>query len=392
MKISLATNFDNNLIDRIKEYPVYEIYGKLKHDYIGGGRPDNTLINIDKQLFESHVKKVRQAGIRFNYLLNGSCLANNEQDAGWQKELEKFLVYLKSVGVNALTVTNPYILMFIKKHFENDFKVRISTFACIDSYTKAKYWEDLGADYICVDFVKVNRDFKTLKYMVDNLKKAKIEVLVTNSCLKNCPMIYTHTNSLSHASNKDSNSSYEDWSLFYCQKKELENIEEYIKSPWVRPEDIKYYENIGIEHFKITERGFPTEELVKRVKAYTERRYDGNLLDLIQGHGVVEIDNKTLKRRTVNTRKEIYEEIKRVRGLGTKRECNRHVYIDNTKLDKFIDFFVENKCTGNCNSCGYCSIIAKRVIKKDNEICEYLLDLYNKYDTIKMKISEKDTE
>lgn len=39
--------------------------------------------------------------------------------------------------------------------------------------------------------------------MVDNLKTAKIEILVTNSCLKNCPMIYTHTTGLSHASNKD---------------------------------------------------------------------------------------------------------------------------------------------------------------------------------------------
>ncbi len=328
MKISLATNFDNRLIDQIKDYPVYEVYGKMKHDYIGGGRPDNTLSNIDKELFESHVKKVREAGIRFNYLLNGSCLSNNEQDPIRQSDFKKFLEYLKNIGVNALTITNPYILMFVKKYFKEDFKVRVSTFACIDSYTKAKYWEDLGADYLCVDFVKVNRDFKTLKYMVDNLKSAKIEILVTNSCLKNCPMIYTHTTGLSHASNKDKNSNaYEDWSLFYCQKKELENIEEYIRSPWVRPEDIKFYESIGIEHFKITERGFPTEELVKRVKAYTDRKYEGNLLDLIQGHGVVAKDELKLQKQSVNNRKEIYEEIKRVRGLGRQRECERHIYI-----------------------------------------------------------------
>ena len=65
MKISLATNFDNELINQIKNYPVYEVYGKMKHDFIGGGRPDNTLSNIDKKIFESHVKKVREQGIRF---------------------------------------------------------------------------------------------------------------------------------------------------------------------------------------------------------------------------------------------------------------------------------------------------------------------------------------
>lgn len=391
MKISLATNFDDNLIDMIKKYPVYEVYGKMKHDYIGGGRPDNTLSNIDKEVFERHVKKTREAGIRFNYLLNGSCLSNDEQDPIWLSSFKKFLNYLKSVGVNALTITNPYILMFVKKYFKDDFKVRVSTFACIDSYQKAKYWEDLGADYLCVDFVKINRDFETLKYMVENLKKSKIEILVTNSCLKNCPMIYTHTNGLSHASNKDNNGNlYEDWSLFFCQKKELENLDEYIKSPWVRPEDIKYYEEIGINHFKITERGFPTEELVKRVKAYAEGIYEGNLLDLIQGHGVDETDNLKLVKKNVNSRKEIYNEIKRVRGLGVKRECERHIYIDNKKLDGFIKFFVNNNCTGNCKSCGYCTRISKKVINRNEEVSNYLLDLYNKYDILKLEPSEHD--
>lgn len=385
MKFSLATNYDDNLIDEIKNYPVYEIYGKMKYDFIGGGRPDNDLIDVEQTKFEEHVKKVRQAGIKFNYLLNGSCLSNLEQNEVWQNEFKKFLMYLKNIGVNALTVTNPYILQIIKKYFQNDFTVRISTFACIDSYEKAKYWEDMGADYICVDFVKINRDFKTLKYMVENLKKSKIEILVTNSCLKNCPMIYTHTNALSHASMKDNKTSeYEDWSLFYCQKQELNNLEEYIKSPWIRPEDIKYYEEIGIEHFKITERGFPTDELVKRVKAYTNRKYDGNLLDLVQGHGC-DVSNKIkFNKKKVTTRNEIYQEIKRVRGLGRKREFDRHIYIDNKKLDGFINFFVEGKCTNHCDKCGYCKKISKNVITKNEKVYDYLKELYDKYDNIKI--------
>ena len=34
MKISLATNFDDTLIDKIKDYPIYEIYGKMKEDIL----------------------------------------------------------------------------------------------------------------------------------------------------------------------------------------------------------------------------------------------------------------------------------------------------------------------------------------------------------------------
>lgn len=380
MKISLATNYENELIDQIKDYPVYEIYGKLKNDIVGGGRPDNDLADIEKTKFEDHVKKTRAVGIKFNYLLNGSCLANMEQDLEWQKKFINFLTYLSKIGVNALTVTNPFLLIFIKKHFKDAFSIRISTFACIDSYEKAKYWEDMGADYICVDFVKINRDFKTLKYMVDNLKHAKIEILVTNSCLKNCPMIYTHTNALSHASsvNNIKSNEYQDWSLFYCQEQEAKDLSQYIKSPWVRPEDIKYYEAIGIEHFKITERGFPTSELVKRVKAYTERNYEGNLLDLIQGHGAVFncINNS---KKTVNSRIDIYNEIKRVRGLGVPREFDRHIYIDNKKLDGFFDFFAKCKCNGNCKNCGYCNKIAESVIKRNDEVCDYLINLYDNF-------------
>ena len=141
MKISLATNFDNQLIEEIKKYPVYEVYGKMNWDIIGGGRASNSLINFDKKKFEDHVKKVRDNGINFNYLLNGSCLQNLEQSKEFQNELKIFLKYLKDVGVNALTITNPYILEFVKKYFD-DFIVSISTFACVDNFAKAQYWED----------------------------------------------------------------------------------------------------------------------------------------------------------------------------------------------------------------------------------------------------------
>ena len=385
MKISLATNYKDDLIDQIKDYPVYEIYGKLKNDFVGGGRPDNSLNDIEKEQFEKHVKEVRSAGIRFNYLLNGSCSSNNEQDEEWRNQFIEFLNYLRNIGVNALTVTNPHILKIIKKYFKNDFYIRVSTFAGVDSYAKAKFWEEIGADYICADFTRINRDFYTLKYIQSHLKHAKLEVLATNSCLKNCPMMFTHTSGIAHASSKNNNKrDYEDWCLFDCQKKELFNLDEYIKSPWIRPEDVKYYEKIGIEHIKLTERNFPTEELIKRVKAYTIGKYDGNLLDLIQGHGVVKSDNLKLNRKEVKTSYEIYNEIKRVRGLGVTRECERHIYIDNNKLDKFINFFIEGKCNDNCESCGYCSRIAKNVIKENKEVSNYLKELYNKYDELKI--------
>lgn len=385
MKLSLATNFDNNLIDKIKKYPIYEVYGKLNIDLIGGGRPTNYLKELDKITFEDHVKKVREAGINFNYLLNSACLENLNQDRNWIDNIIDFLNYLKSVGVNHLTICNPYLLELVKKYYKDDFVVRISSFACIDTYLKGKYWQDLGADILCLDFCKINRDFKMLKYMKDNLN-CKLELLCTNSCLKDCPMIHTHVNDLAHASKyKENVNEYEDWGLNFCQRYQLNNIEEYIKSPWIRPEDIKYYEEIGIEHFKITERDFSTEALVKRVEAYVNRRYDGNLLDLIQGSGLDRIEDIKVDRKKVfNTRKEVIDEIKRVRGIGVKREMPRHIFIDNSKIsERFIDFFRNNKCNGMCKSCGYCKKISEKVIYKNEEVISYLNYLYSLFNEMK---------
>lgn len=222
MKLSLATNFDNNLIDQIKDYPVYELYGKFKEDMVGGGRPADGINDITKNALEGHVKKCLNAGVKFNYLLNGSCISNCECHKDWQNQFRSFLDYLASIGVNALTVSNPLLLKIIKKYY-SCFDVRVSIFACVDSVEKALYWEELGADFICADVMNINRNFKILEQLVKNLSSAKIELLSNVSCLKSCPMIHTHSNWNAHASNSKDKDKSLDYCILFCQKKELED-------------------------------------------------------------------------------------------------------------------------------------------------------------------------
>ena len=138
MKFSLATNFDNKLIEEIKNLNIFVLYGKMKDDFISGGRPASEMRTIEKERFEQHVKLARENGINFNYLLNGACTANQEQDLVWQDNFISWISYLVSVGVNAVTITNPLLLIIIKKHFPNVI-CRVSTFAKVDSLSKAKY-------------------------------------------------------------------------------------------------------------------------------------------------------------------------------------------------------------------------------------------------------------
>ncbi|MDR2778572.1 MAG: U32 family peptidase [Rickettsiales bacterium] len=388
MKISLATNFDDDLITQISGYPVYEIYGKLKTDIFGGGRPSNTLDDLSRAKLESHVRLARRNNIKFNYLLNSACFNNREMDKKWQDEAISFLNYLRDIGVNALTVSNQLLLKLVKKYFDC-FSVRISIFSCVSDYARARQWEEMGADFICADIYSLNRNFKEIEKIVKNLKTAKLELLANVSCLKACPYAMSHANSIAHASNSyEPNEKSVDYCILHCQRDELLNPIEYIRSCWIRPEDIKCYERIGVEHFKLTERGIPTRELVKRVKAYSEGHYDGNLIDLVLGHGFedpLDDNSAQISYRTnseLNSVSDIADEIFKIRGMGRARKVPSHIYIDNKKLDGFIDYFIEGKCSGLCDKCTYCKNYYEKSVVLNEEVRSKLLALYRKFDEI----------
>ena len=121
--------------------------------------------------------------------------------------------------------------------------------------------------------------------------------------------------------------------------------------------------------------------MIKRVKAYCKRKYEGNLLDLIQGSGTSKIEKINLKmKNNFNNRNEVIKEIQRIRGIGCPREAERHIYIDNTKIpNSFISYFVENKCTGFCDVCNYCKKISDKSIIQNKEVSTYLKFLYNEF-------------
>jgi hypothetical protein len=78
MKLSVACNFDEALLEGLQSYPVYEIYGKLTSDFFGGGRPSFYLPEVDRDGVRRTVELAHQRGIAFNYLLNASAMGNTE--------------------------------------------------------------------------------------------------------------------------------------------------------------------------------------------------------------------------------------------------------------------------------------------------------------------------
>lgn len=55
------------------------------------------------------------------------------------------------------------------------------------------------------------------------------------------------------------------------------------------------------------------------------------------------------------------------------------VYIDNRKLDGFLDFLMQSGCRGdNCGACRYCHEVAEATVEVDAQAQKERLELYER--------------
>src|SRR5664280_232791 len=224
-KFSLAANYDPELVPALAPYPVDEVYGKFPTDGVSGGRPRYLATPLSEADLRCYIRLLDRQGIAFNYLLNGACFGNREWTRRWQKRVTALLAKLGDLGVRRVTVSTPFLLELVKRRFP-EFKVRVGIYAQVDTPRRARFWEELGADAIVLESFSINRNFPRLT-----------------------------------------------------------DPSQFIKSAWIRPEDLAIYEAMGYTNFKLLERGIPSAELLRRVKAYSERRFAGNLAELLLSYG-----------------------------------------------------------------------------------------------------------
>jgi collagenase-like PrtC family protease len=393
MKLSVACNFDIDLIRGLRRYPVYEVFGKITSDTFGGGRPSFYLPEVGKEDVAGYVRLCHAAGIEFDYLLNASCMGNVEFTKKGQRDLEETLRWLNEIGVDSVTVATLHFLKFIKRRFPG-FKVRISSHRYTDTPRKVRFWQDNGADCIVISEVNIYREFRILEAMRKAAPSVDLQLIANNSCRQDCAIAGTHAECLNHASQKSSGGFPLDYCSVFCMDYRLREPVNYLRANWIRPEDLHLYMDMGYRNFKIVERNCPTQMLLDRVKAYASQRYDGNLLDLVQNHAYPvwkfsrrEYDAFSLKRlvkyfarpRSINMFKFI-----RVMELGKRasllypREGENEVYIDNRKLDGFIDRFVRKSCQDVvCEECRYCHEWAQRAVVVSQEFEKDMRRIYD---------------
>ena len=356
----------NDMNKKSKNVKIYETYGSIPNFLLGSIRPSNTIKNIDETFLLNYIKKSNEFGIGFNYIMNSTVLGNFEFDSSLKDELLIFIEKLSNAGLSKITVSVPYLIKFIHKHFPN---LHIVASICmnINSVQELNAVEKMGAKSVVLP-KDMNREFSLLKKMIKNKGNLDLKLLCTTPCVSKCPDLIYHMNISSCqdniiSSNKQNLTIPE--AALNCQIKRLSSPVEFIKSPWIRPEDLKIYQDLGINYFKLDGRDKPEKYLLEVIKAYINENFDGNLLFLIQGSYP---KNKS-----------------ELNNLITKNSFKIGVYLDNKKLDKFLINLINGKydCSNGCYKCNYCEEWKNEALIIDSATTDFLIN------SLKKKILER---
>lgn len=354
MQLNVPTNWSSELLEGIKDCPISTVYGRLPREIVGGGRPAAALPEISRKDVQTHIAQVRELGWDFNYVLNAACLGNLEYSQDGYNKIRELLDWMCEAGVTSTTVSVPYLIEIIKEHY-SQLRVVASVFCHIDSIELAKFYQNLGVAEITI-VQSYNRQFKFLEKFRKKLD-CDLQIIVNNACLLGCPYRRYHANINAHSSQSGQENLPFDYPVISCTRVRLSDPGEVVKSPWIRPEDLHYYEAIGINRFKLSGRTKTTEWLITAIKAYTERHSPDNFAELLSvpnGYG-------SYKRKS-------YSGVPLV-----------DLVVNNHALDNFLPFFLKNGCQlEDCRKCGYCDKVAMEAVLTDPMLNKQAVDGYKR--------------
>jgi len=376
MKLSVAANWDTVLLDGLAEIPeVTSIYAKLPFDIVGGGRAGIVLPSVDWDSAAAYIDAAHKCSLSFCYLINAPCLGNLEQTEEGKKQIVSFVGQLVDMGVDSVSIANLAIVALVRRNFPN-LAIRGSVLSWPTNLPRLKYQESLGIDPLILPYSEFNRDFHMLGKIRSGLS-CDMQLFANISCIYNCHYLGEHASSVGHASQITQKippaHSFLDFYLWQCTRRRLLHPELLLMSRWIRPEDLHSYEAMGFDEFKIIDRSRSTPWLLRATKAYADRRYDGNLLDILSlellgdpagFHGDIENQIRERMRHYETEERHLMLRMLKLR----RRLLALDICIDNSELTDFLHGFQKIRCAETyCEDCRYCHRYARRAIRLDQE-------------------------
>ncbi len=351
---SVATNFDDALPGRLQGLEVAELFGSCDRTPVGHGRPRLLVPSVSWRRMERHVRACRAAGIGFNLLLNPLCLGAREQSIGLERRLRRTLARAVDSGVGAVTVAHPWLVTLAR---EFPLRIRISVFVGIATLEQAGYWEALGGHVLTLDSHVLCRDLPRIRRIAQACR-AEVEMPVNIGCLLRCPLARTHAARLSHSS--VAGAQPVDPCARWCLAEKRADPVNLIRADFIRPEDLDAYREVGVKRFKIVDRSCATDVLVQRVQAYRQRRWRGDLLELL-GHRSGTRPPRRLP---------VLDALRHLGPRGALAAWGEARQLMSPTLPWVVDnqalagLLLPGGCRGtNCDACGHCARLAARAVR-----------------------------
>lgn len=352
LKIAIKLNrlYPNNRIE--------EFYGSRRNSAWLTARPEYRLPDVSKEQFAEFVDILHKNSIEFNYTLNASCIGTKSEIKNNEGKAKQYIEFLVSSGVDTITVSLPYVAKLVRD-VSSEIKIEVSTIAHIDSVTQVSIWaEKYDIKKVCISLNK-NRDIAFLESIAKHCDKLGIiPTLMVNEFCGNgitgqsgaTGCIYREHCYQLHSLGYDREERLDDdYPMGECIASRDIKIS-WLKMPFIRPEDMKLYNNLGLNHFKITGRTGSTRYIESVIQAYMSESYIGNTLNL-------------------------WKHLETIKGV-TEHDFLPKYFIDNKKLDGFLDYWFDNRnhiCANEVcgETCTYCDEFLRRM---DEETCRKSYD------------------
>jgi collagenase-like PrtC family protease len=354
MELVLGTNFDDALVDRVSDLPVRSFFAGFPVSLTGAGRPPYILPEVDREGFQRHVKAIHHRGREFYATLNSNDLGLKEYGPGYIDAFLREVSELLDLGVDGFVVAIPALVDAIHRAHPS-VPISVSSFARIRSVSQAEYFLRLGADTVILE--EGNRNFELIRGLVSS--GARVEVLTNQTCIRECPFRAHHLNTSSLCSQPGGDRLWFEFPILECGLEVVRDPRKLISSIWVRPEDLAAYEEAGVYRFKISGRNRSTDWLDHAARAYSNREYHGNLLDILS---FVQVKAPSRALSILASRGVAPEVVEPLRQAFAGMD---DVVIDNDEFPRgFLRRIAATDCENrSCDECGYCGTVAEKVVR-----------------------------
>jgi collagenase-like PrtC family protease len=283
----LAEEGEESFVEIVREYKdhIAEVYFPWADMASGRAALTSRRGFVDwsaQERLQEELRAFRDMGVQLDLLFNANCYGGKAVSRHLENQVVSLLAHLGDVagGVDAVTTTSLAVAHVVKKHFPK-VEVRASVNMRIGTVQAMEYVAHLfDSFHVQRDFNRDPAHLRRLKSWADRSGK-RLLILANSGCLRFCPGQTFHDNMVAHDQEIDETQNIPDWTPHVCWNlyKDRKNWPAILQATWIRPEDLRRYEDL-----------FPVVKLATRmhshprmvVHAYTERRFRGNLLDLFE--------------------------------------------------------------------------------------------------------------